>query len=90
MRHWICVGHESSIRSPGDYFLFEMDRESVIVVRGQDNVVRALINVCRHRGSRICSEPSGHAKSGLLVCPYHAWVHTTDGRLRAECSASRR
>ncbi len=82
MRHWICVGHESVIRSPGDYFLFEMDRESVIIVRGQDNVVRALINVCRHRGSRICSEPSGHAKGGLLVCPYHAWVYTTEGRLR--------
>ena len=82
MGHWICIGHESSIASPGDYFLFELDRESVIIVRGQDGTVRALVNVCRHRGSRLCSQPSGHAKSGLLVCPYHAWVYTTDGRLR--------
>ncbi|HUF44061.1 MAG TPA: aromatic ring-hydroxylating dioxygenase subunit alpha [Aestuariivirgaceae bacterium] len=82
MRHWTCVGHESSIPVPGDYFLFEFDAESVIIVRGRDNVVRALINVCRHRGSRICSEPKGHAKGGLLVCPYHAWVYTTEGRLR--------
>ncbi len=82
MRHWICAGHESSIPKPGDYFLFELDRESIIIVRGQDNVVRALVNVCRHRGSRICSQQTGHARNGLLVCPYHAWAYNTDGRLR--------
>lgn len=82
MRHWLCVGHESAISSPGDYFLFDIDKESVIIIRGQDNVVRALMNVCRHRGSRICYEPTGQAGNGLLVCPYHAWVYTADGRLR--------
>jgi phenylpropionate dioxygenase-like ring-hydroxylating dioxygenase large terminal subunit len=82
MRHWLCVGHESAIPRPGDYFVFEIDRESVIIVRGKDGVIRALMNVCRHRGSRICSEKSGHAKSGLFVCPYHAWVFTTEGQLR--------
>jgi Rieske 2Fe-2S family protein len=81
-RHWHCVGHESSIANPGDYFLFEIDTESVIIVRGQDKAVRALMNVCRHRGSRICKEPSGNLKSGLLVCPYHAWIYKLDGSLR--------
>jgi len=82
LSHWHCVGHESQIRSPGDFFLFEIDRESVIVVRGQDNVVRALINVCRHRGSRICDNPAGHIKGGYLVCPYHAWTYNLDGSLQ--------
>ncbi len=82
MRHWLYVGHESQVPEPGDYFVFDIDRESVIVVRGRDGVIRGLLNVCRHRGSRICYEPSGHAKGGLLICPYHAWAFTTEGALR--------
>ncbi len=77
MRHWLCAGHDSLIPNPGDYFLFELAAESAIIVRGEDGVVRALANVCRHRGSRICAEPSGHAK--FLVCPYHAWSYGLDG-----------
>jgi phenylpropionate dioxygenase-like ring-hydroxylating dioxygenase large terminal subunit len=82
LAHWHCAGHESQIPEPGDYFLFDIDRESVIVIRGKDGVVHALANVCRHRGSRICSGPSGKAKAGILTCPYHAWVYRTDGSLR--------
>lgn len=82
LSHWHCVGHESQIKNRGEYFLFEIDQESVIVIRGQDNVVRGLINVCRHRGSRICREPVGKARGGVLVCPYHAWVYNTDGSLK--------
>jgi Rieske 2Fe-2S family protein len=82
LAHWHCAGHESQIPRPGDYFLFEIDRESIIVIRGQDGIVRALANVCRHRGSRICSKPEGRARGGALVCPYHAWVYNTDGTLK--------
>lgn len=81
LKHWQCVGHVSQVPEYGDYILFEIDRESVIIVRGEDGAVRALMNVCRHRGSRICREPSGHAK-GALVCPYHAWAYRLDGSLR--------
>jgi len=82
MRHWICVGHASAIPEAGDYFTYELDRESVIIIRGRDGVIRALMNVCRHRGSRICYDTAGHAKGGLLICPYHAWVFTAEGALR--------
>ena len=82
LKHWHSAGHESQIPNPGDWRLLEIDRESVIVIRGQDNVVRGLMNVCRHRGSRICSEPAGRARGGALVCPYHAWVYNTDGSLK--------
>ena len=81
MRHWLCVGHASSASNPGDYFLVEIASESAIVVRGEDGELRALANVCRHRGSRICTAPSGTAK--IFVCPYHAWSYGLDGRLRA-------
>ncbi len=80
MRRWLCAGHESSAPNPGDYFLFEIAEESVIVVRGEDGALRALANVCRHRGSRICLKSAGHAS--VLVCPYHAWSYNLDGSLR--------
>ena len=78
-RYWLYAGHVSQITNPGDYFTFEIGRESLIVVRGQDQRIHALFNVCRHRGSRLCVEGSGHSKR--LVCPYHQWVYDTDGAL---------
>jgi Rieske 2Fe-2S family protein len=81
MCHWLCAGHASLIPNPGDYFLFELAAESAIIVRGEDGAVRALANVCRHRGSRVCAEKQGHAK--FLVCPYHGWSYGLDGALRA-------
>ena len=50
---------------------------------GSDREVRALLNVCRHRGSRVCPERAGHARGGVFVCPYHAWTYELDGSLRA-------
>ncbi|MFO0995420.1 MAG: aromatic ring-hydroxylating dioxygenase subunit alpha [Alphaproteobacteria bacterium] len=81
MRHWLVAGHESSVEKPGDYVLVEIAGESVIIVRGQDSVVRAHANVCRHRGSRVCREAKGNAK--VFVCPYHAWAYNLDGTLRS-------
>lgn len=80
MPHWQCVNHVTAIPNVGDYIVFHYDRESVIVVRGADNEIRSFANVCRHRGSRIC-ETSGHARGGVLVCPYHAWSYGLDGSL---------
>ena len=79
-RHWLCVGHESRIPDAGDWFRFDLAEESIIVVRGRDDRVRALVNVCRHRGSRVCYEEQGNAR--MLVCPYHAWTYDLDGKLR--------
>jgi Rieske 2Fe-2S family protein len=81
MRRWLCVGHESRIPNSGDFFVHEIAGESLIIVRGRDEVVRALVNVCRHRGSEVCYEKEGNAKA--LVCPYHAWAYELDGSLRA-------
>lgn len=76
---WLMVGHESQIPGAGDYFLYEFDRDSVIVIRGKEGRIRAHHNVCRHRGSRICVAAKGTV--GVLACPYHAWSYELDGRL---------
>ena len=79
LKHWLYAGHVSQISSTGDYFTFEFDTESVIIVRTPTSEVKAHMNVCRHRGSRICLEQSGSQKS--LTCPYHAWSYNLDGEL---------
>jgi phenylpropionate dioxygenase-like ring-hydroxylating dioxygenase large terminal subunit len=81
MKSWLYVGHASGIPAAGDYFLFDIAGESVIVVRAADGTISALMNVCRHRGSRICDEPTGH--EARLVCRYHGWTYGLDGSLRA-------
>lgn len=86
-RHWILAGHASRAPNSGDWFRCDMADESVIIVRGQDEVLRAFANVCRHRGSQICKEPTGSAS--VLVCPYHAWTYNLDGTLRAARSMGR-
>jgi Rieske 2Fe-2S family protein len=78
-RDWHLAGHVSEIPENGDYFLFELMEESIIISRGMDGEVRALANVCRHRGSRVCLEPRGNTKR--FTCPYHAWVYNHDGSL---------
>jgi len=70
LRHWLCAGHVSSVPDIGDFFLAEIALESAIIVRGEDGELRALVNVCRHRGSRVCRERSGNTR--VLICPYHA------------------
>lgn len=81
LKSWHYVGHQSQIPTKGDYFLFEMAGESVIVVRDGEGGINALLNVCRHRGSRICDASVGHEVR--LVCRYHGWTYGLDGALRA-------
>jgi Rieske 2Fe-2S family protein len=82
-RHWHCVGHYSQVSEPGDFFTTEICGESIILVRGADGELRGLLNVCRHRGSRVCTEAAGRARGGGFTCPYHAWSYALDGSLRA-------
>jgi phenylpropionate dioxygenase-like ring-hydroxylating dioxygenase large terminal subunit len=79
-RNWLFAGHTNRIPHPGDYFTQEFGGDSLIFIRGDDGAVHAHFNMCRHRGSRICLEASGHARR--LVCPYHQWVYEKDGALR--------
>ena len=77
---WVCVGRAEAISGPGAYQVVTIGRESIIVVRGRDDVLRAFLNVCRHRGARLCNEAAGKLK-GSIQCHYHAWTYGLDGRL---------
>jgi len=78
-RGWLFAGHSCQIPKPGDYFLYDVEGDSLIVVRGDDGQVHALYNVCRHRGSVICQAAEGSVKR--FVCPYHQWTYDRSGRL---------
>ncbi len=79
-QRWLCVGRREQIPRSGDYFVQTIGDESLIIVRGQDGRARAFYNVCRHRGTRMCIESSGHFRQSIQ-CPYHAWTYNLDGRL---------
>lgn len=78
-KHWQYAGHISEIPNPGDFFTFEFDRESIIIVRTKSGTIKAHANVCRHRGSQVCSEKKGSTQ--LFTCPYHAWSYDLEGSL---------
>jgi len=80
-KSWLYAGHVSQIPEPGDYFLYDIGEDSIIITRDLEGKLHALMNVCRHRGSRVCEEHSGNRKT--LVCPYHGWVYNLDGSMRA-------
>ena len=77
--HWVLVGHQGQVERAGDYFVQEVAGESLIIARDRAGTIRAFYNVCRHRGTRLCEEQSGH--SSTIQCPYHAWTYGLDGRL---------
>ena len=79
-RRWFCAGRADTIPNPGDYYLRDIAGESIIVTRDADRCVRAFFNVCRHRGTRLCSAPGG-TFGGRIRCPYHGWSYGLDGRL---------
>ena len=76
---WLFAGHACEIRNPGDWLTLQAETDSLIVIRGEDGAVRALHNVCRHRGSQIVAPGRGSTKR--LVCPYHQWTYDTKGAL---------
>jgi phenylpropionate dioxygenase-like ring-hydroxylating dioxygenase large terminal subunit len=79
--HWQIAGHVCDVPNPGDYLSFDIGDERVLIIRGQDGVVRAVHNLCRHRGARVVGNEAGHCRNAL-VCPFHGWVYNLDGSLR--------
>src|SRR5260370_6859598 len=71
LRHWFCAGHVSSIPRAGDYLVVDLGPESVIIVRNSAGDVRALLNVCRPPGSRLCPRRSRKPPSPPPTCPSH-------------------
>lgn len=79
---WICAARAADLAAPGQFKKVQIGGESVLVVRARDGVLRAFLNVCRHRGAQLCTESEGQVKR-TLRCPYHAWTYALDGKLVA-------
>ncbi|MFP1625374.1 aromatic ring-hydroxylating oxygenase subunit alpha [Streptomyces sp. 5K101] len=79
---WFCAVRSADLDKPGAFRTVQVGRESVIVSRNRKGELRAFLNICRHRGARLCTEESGEVKRSLQ-CPYHAWTYDLDGKLIA-------
>jgi phenylpropionate dioxygenase-like ring-hydroxylating dioxygenase large terminal subunit len=78
-KDWFCAGRSDSLKNIGDYLTLELAGQPIMVLRDNDNKIRAQSNVCRHRMSTLL-EGSGNTRS--IICPYHAWTYGLNGVLR--------
>jgi Rieske 2Fe-2S family protein len=78
---WIPVAHTADLARPGDWVRAPLAGEHVVVVRGADLEIAALVAVCTHRGTLLCDGPRGQLPDLQVRCPYHAWTYATDGTL---------
>ena len=79
-RNWVFVGAEAEVAEKGAIKPMEVAGVPIVLVRGSDGTLRAFHNVCRHRGTRLVTEP---CKAAAITCPYHAWSFRLDGSIRA-------
>ncbi|MHB8215106.1 MAG: aromatic ring-hydroxylating oxygenase subunit alpha [Candidatus Sulfotelmatobacter sp.] len=77
---WQLVARTDQLQAPGEFVTSTVAGEPVVVVRGNDGVLRAFYNVCRHHAAAVVTQPCGQAS--LLHCPYHGWNYGLDGSLK--------
>ena len=78
-RAWLCIGHESLVPNPNDFFLTYMGEDPVILTRDANGQLHAFLNMCRHRGNRVARADDGNAKN--FMCTYHGWTYSNEGKL---------
>lgn len=81
-REWVFIVSEQELPRPGDYFAVTLAGEAIAIIRGGDGELRALSNLCRHRGTPLLDEGFGCIDKHI-VCPYHAWAYSDEGALKA-------
>lgn len=80
-RTWLFAALETDLPNPGSYVLFEQLGQSIMIIRNKDGVIRAFHNACRHRAATLLEKPKGEV--ARIVCPYHAWCYSAEGKLIA-------
>src|SRR6201990_2985780 len=78
---WTCVGHASDLAAVGAQKAVGTGPNAILLVRGDDEAVRAFANTCRHRGHELLA-CNATTKGRAIVCPYHSWSYRLDGRVR--------
>jgi phthalate 3,4-dioxygenase subunit alpha len=78
-RAWLFVAHESEIPQDGDYVVRRVLDDSFIIARDSKGEIRAMFNMCLHRGMQVCRAEMGNASN--FRCPYHGWSYRNDGRI---------
>lgn len=80
-RSWQFAARADQLREPGRYVTAEIAGEPIVIVRGNDQVLRGFFNVCRHHAAAVMTEQSGSAAQ--LRCPYHGWTYSLEGALKS-------
>ena len=78
-RMWFHAARSEEIERPGQFVVRELNGYNVVVTRNPSGRVSAFHNVCRHRGTRLCTEAAGKF-AGSIQCPYHAWTYDLEDR----------
>jgi len=78
-RTWLFLGHETEIPEPGNFVTRTMGEDPVVLTRDANGEVHVLLNVCRHRGAKVCRVDQGTART--FECPYHGWTYNVGGAL---------
>ena len=86
-RLWIYIGHERQVKEHGDYYLAQVGRQPMIMVRDHNGEIHVLYNRCPHRGAQLCTARKGNAGK-LFRCSYHAWTFALDGKMDSLPAAS--
>lgn len=76
---WLVAGVAQDVEEPGDFFIFDLHPESIIVSRDEAGELHAFYNVCQHRGARLLLTDRG--AMARYTCPYHGWVYNNDGSI---------
>jgi choline monooxygenase len=79
-KSWQMVGRADQVEKPGQFVTANVAGEPIVVVRGNDGVLRGFFNVCRHHAAAVVTESCGQA--AILHCPYHGWNYGLDGALK--------
>ena len=81
-RSWLYACHADQLPAPGSFRLLEASGSSIVLVRGEDQAIRAFYNTCRHRGGPLVKAGSGTLGSGF-TCSFHGWAYDLEGNLKA-------
>ena len=77
--NWVYLAHESQIPAVNDYFTTTIGRQPIVITRGKDGQLNAVINACAHRGAMLCRKK--HGNKGSFTCPFHGWTFSNAGKL---------